>query len=98
MRGFAANTTSRGQLYVSAVELIQLGSSLPRNLGPFHVSEFDDRSPEEIEANEKTIWPLIYRIIALSDRRAYPTFEIMEETRNGPELQVAYFDEKPEWI
>jgi hypothetical protein len=95
---FVSNVTSGGQLYLTAVELIQLGSNAPRSLGPFHVSEFEDRSPEEIESNERTIWPLIHRIIALSDRRVYPTFEIMESTRVGPELQVTYFSERPEGI
>jgi hypothetical protein len=93
-----SNVTSGGQLYLTAVELIQLGSNAPRSLGPFHVSDFDDRSPEEIESNERTIWPIMYRIIALSDRREYPTFEIMELTRNGPVLKVTYFDERPEGI
>jgi hypothetical protein len=48
------------------------------------------KSAEDIEQENKFIWPLIYEVIALSDSDKYPSFKIDESTRNGPALYVTY--------
>jgi hypothetical protein len=83
------NMTSFGETFVPLVEVLKvasLGNEKVRNLYQVH----DWNRPEDVERNNKVIWPLIYEVIALSDSNKYPSFKIDEATRNGPVLYVTY--------
>ena len=83
------NTTSFGETFVPLVDVLKaasLGNEKVRNLYQVH----DWNRPEDVERDNKVVWPLIYEVIALSDSNKYPSFKIDEATRNGPVLYVTY--------
>jgi hypothetical protein len=83
------NMTSFGETFVPLVDVLKaasLGNEKVRNLYQVH----DWNRPEDVERDNKVVWPLIYEVIALSDSNKYPSFKIDEATRNGPVLYVTY--------
>jgi hypothetical protein len=87
------NLTSFGETFVPLVDVLKAasrGNEKIRSLYQVH----DWNRPEDVERNNKIIWPLIYEVIALSDSNKYPSFKIDESTRNGPVLHVTYKREK----
>ncbi|MFL6338413.1 MAG: hypothetical protein ACJ718_04775 [Nitrososphaeraceae archaeon] len=87
------NLTSFGETFVPLADVLKAasgGNEKVRNI--YQVEGW--KSPEDVEQDNKVIWPLIYEIIALSDSNKYPSFKIDESTRNGPALYVTYKREK----
>ncbi len=85
----AINLTSFGETFVPLVDVLKAaceGNAKVRGLYQVHHS---DRS-EDVERDNKVVWPLIYEIIAISDSGKYPSFKIDESTRDGPILYVTY--------
>ena len=83
------NMTSFGETVVPLVDVLKTasqGNQKVRSL--YQVREWN--KPEDVERDNKVIWPLIYEIIALSDSNKYPSFKIDESTRDGPVLYVTY--------
>ncbi len=83
------NLTSFGESFVPLVDVLRAasqGNEKIRNL--YQIDHFS--KPEDVERDNKVIWPLIYEVIALSDSNKYPSFKIDESTRNGPVLYVTY--------
>lgn len=93
LENITINLTSFGETFVPLVDVLKAASSgneKVRNLYQVH----DSNKAEDVERDNKVIWPLIYEIIALSDSNKYPSFKIDESTRNGPALYVTYKREK----
>jgi hypothetical protein len=87
------NMTSFGETFVPLVDVLKTasqGNQKVRSLYQIH----EWSKPEDVERDNKVIWPLIYEIIALSDSDKYPSFKIDESTRDGPALYVTYKREK----
>ena len=85
----AINLTAFGETFVPLVDVLKaasIGNEKVRNLYQVH----DWNRPEDVERDNKVVWPLIYEVIALSDSNKYPSFKIDEATRNGPVLYVTY--------
>jgi hypothetical protein len=83
------NLTSFGESFVPLVDVLKAASQGNEKIRSLY--QIDDwNKPEDIERDNKVIWPLIYEIIALSDSNKYPSFKIDESTRNGPVLYVTY--------
>ena len=83
------NMTSFGETFVPLVDVLKAasqGNQKVRSL--YQVHEWS--KPEDVERDNKFIWPLIYEVIALSDNNKYPSFKIDESTRDGPVLYVTY--------
>jgi hypothetical protein len=87
------NLTSFGETFVPLVDVLKAASRGNENVRSIY--QVDDwNRPEDVERDNKVIWPLIYEVIALSDSNKYPSFKIDESTRNGPVLYVTYRREK----
>jgi hypothetical protein len=85
----AINLTSFGASFVPLVDVLKAASQGNEKIRNLY--QIDDLAkPEDVEQDNKVIWPLIYEIIALSDSNKYPSFKIDENTRNGPVLYVTY--------
>src|ERR671921_1987912 len=83
------NMTSFGETFVPLVDVLKAASRGNENVRSIY--QVDDwKRPEDVERDNKVIWPLIYEVIALSDSNKYPSFKIDESTRNGPVLYVTY--------
>jgi hypothetical protein len=83
------NLTSFGETFVPLVDVLKAasrGNEKVRSL--YQVRDWN--RPEDVERDNKIIWPLIYEVISLSDSNKYPSFKIDESTRNGPVLYVTY--------
>jgi hypothetical protein len=87
------NLTSFGETFVPLVDVLKAASRGNEKVRSLY--QVDDwNKPEDVERDNKVIWPLIYEVIALSDSNKYPSFKIDESTRNGPVLYVTYRREK----
>jgi hypothetical protein len=87
------NLTTFGESFVPLVDVLKAASRGNEKVASlYHVDQWN--KPEDVERDNKVIWPLIYEIIALSDSNKYPSFKIDESTRNGPVLYVTYKREK----
>jgi hypothetical protein len=89
----AINMTSFGETFVPLVNLLKgasQGNQKVRSLYQVH----EESISEDVERDNKFIWPLIYEVIALNDSNKYPSFKIDESTRDGPVLYVTYKREK----
>jgi hypothetical protein len=87
------NMTSFGETFVPLVDVLKAasqGNQKVRSLYQVH----EGSKPEDVERDNKFIWPLIYEVIALNDSNKYPSFKIDESTRDGPVLYVTYKREK----
>ena len=83
------NMTSFGGTFVPLVDVLKAASSGNQKVRSlYQVREWS--KPEDVEQDNKVIWPLIYEIIALSDSNKYPSFKIDESTRDGPVLYVTF--------
>jgi hypothetical protein len=85
----AINMTSFGETFVPLVNVLKAasqGNQKVRSLYQVH----EESMPEDVERDNKFIWPLIYEVIALNDSNKYPSFKIDESTRDGPVLYVTY--------
>jgi hypothetical protein len=83
------NLTSFGETFVPLVDVLKAASRGNEKVRSLY--QVDDwNKPEDVERDNKVIWPLIYEVIALSDSNKYPSFKIDESTRNGPVLYVTY--------
>jgi len=83
------NLTSFGETFVPLIDVLKAASRGNENVRSIY--QVDDwNRPEDVERDNKVIWPLIYEVIALSDSNKYPSFKIDESTRNGPVLYVTY--------
>ena len=83
------NLTSFGESFVPFVDVLKAASQGNEKIRSLY--QIDDwNKPEDIERDNKVVWPLIYEIIALSDSNKFPSFKIDESTRNGPILYVTY--------
>ena len=83
------NLTSFGESFVPFVDVLKAASQGNEKIRSLY--QIDDwNKPEDIEQDNKVVWPLIYEIIALSDSNKFPSFKIDESTRNGPVLYVTY--------
>jgi hypothetical protein len=83
------NLTSFGESFVPLVDVLKAAcesNAKARNL--YGVHSCDD--PEDVERNNKAVWPVIHEIIAMSDSGKYPSFKIDESTRDGSVLYVTY--------
>ncbi len=87
------NLTSFGESFVPLVDVLKAASSGNEKVRNLYQVE-GGNAAEDIEQENKFIWPLIYEVIALSDSNKYPSFKIDESTRNGPALYVTYKREK----
>ncbi|MDQ3836656.1 MAG: hypothetical protein M3270_06955 [Thermoproteota archaeon] len=85
----AINLTSFGETFVPLADVLKKASSGNEKVRNIYQVE-NWKSPEDVEQENKVIWPLIYEIIALSDSNKYPSFKIDQSTRNGPALYVTY--------
>ena len=85
----AINLTSFGETFIPLVDVIKAASRGNEKIRSLYQVHDSDR-PEDVERNNKIIWPLIYEVIALSDSNKYPSFKIDESTRDGPVLHVTY--------
>jgi hypothetical protein len=83
------NLTSFGETFVPLVDVIKAASRGNEKVRSLYQIR-DWNRPEDVERDNKIIWPLIYEVIALSDSNKYPSFKIDESTRNGPVLYVTY--------
>jgi hypothetical protein len=83
------NLTSFGESFVPLVDVLKAASQGNEKIHSLYNVD-DSNKPEDIEQDNKLIWPLIYEIIALSDSNKYPSFKIDESTRDGPVLYVTY--------
>jgi hypothetical protein len=83
------NMTSFGETFVPLVDVLKAASQVNQKVRSlYQVHEWS--KPEDVERDNKVIWPLIYEVIALSDNNKYPSFKIDESTRDGPVLYVTY--------
>lgn len=83
------NLTSFGERFVPLVDVLKVASQGNEKIRSLY--QIDDlNKPEDVERDNKVIWPLIYEMIALSDSNKYPSFKINESTRDGPVLYVTY--------
>jgi hypothetical protein len=83
------NMTSFGETFVPLVEVLKAASRENQKVRSlYQVHQWS--KPEDVERDNKVIWPLIYEVIALSDSNKYPSFKIDESTRDGPVLCVTY--------
>jgi hypothetical protein len=83
------NMTSFGETFVPLVDVLKTASQRNQKVRSlYQMREWS--KPEDVERDNKAIWPLIYEIIALSDSNKYPSFKIEESTRDGPVLYVTY--------
>ncbi|MDQ4013311.1 MAG: hypothetical protein M3146_06255 [Thermoproteota archaeon] len=87
------NLTSFGETFVRLVDVIKAASRGNEKIRSLYQVR-DWNRPEDVERDNKFIWPLIYEVIALSDSNKYPSFKIDESTRNGAVLYVTYKREK----
>jgi hypothetical protein len=87
------NLTSFGETFVPLVDVIKAASRGNEKIRSLYQVR-DWNRPEDVERDNKFIWPLIYEVIALSDSNKYPSFKIDESTRNGAVLYVTYKREK----
>jgi len=85
----AINLTSFGETFVPLGDVLKAASSGNDKVHSLFQIE-ESKKPEDMERENKIIWPLIYEIIALSESNKYPSFKIDETTRNGPVLFVTY--------
>lgn len=83
------NLTSFGETFVPLVDVIKAASNGNEKIRSLYQVR-DWNRPEDVERDNKVIWPLIYEVISLSDSNKYPSFKIDESTRNGPVLYVTY--------
>ena len=85
----AINVTSFGETFVPLVDVLKAASQGNEKIRSLY--QIDDwNKPEDVEQNNKIVWPLIYEVIALSDSNKFPSFKIDESTRDGPVLYVTY--------
>jgi hypothetical protein len=85
----AINLTSFGESFVPLVDVLKAacgGNAKVHSLYQIH----DWNRPEDVERDNKAVWPLIHEIIAMSDSDKYPSFKIDESTRDGPVLYITY--------
>ena len=83
------NLTSFGETFVPLVDVIKAASNGNEKIRSVYQVR-DWNRPEDVERDNKVIWPLIYEVISLSDSNKYPSFKIDESTRNEPVLYVTY--------
>jgi hypothetical protein len=83
------NLTSFGETFVALVDVLKAACEGNAKVSRLYQVHGSDR-PEDVERDNKAIWPLIYEIIAMSDSGKYPSFKIDESTRDGPILYVTY--------
>jgi hypothetical protein len=83
------NMTSFGETFVPLVDVLKAASRGNQKVRSLYQIQ-ESSKPEDVERDNKVIWPLIYEIIALSDSNKYPSFKIDESTRDGPVLYVTY--------
>ncbi len=83
------NLTSFGESFVPLVDVLKAASQGNEKIRSLYQIG-DSNNPEDVERDNKIIWPIIYEIIALSDSNKYPSFKIDESTRNAPVLYVTY--------
>lgn len=85
----AINLTSFGESFVPLVDVLKAASQGNEKIRSLY--QIDDwNKSEDVEQNNKIVWPLIYEVIALSDSNKFPSFKIDESTRDGPVLYVTY--------
>ncbi len=83
------NMTSFGETFVPLVDVLKAASQENQKVRSlYQVHQWS--KPEDVERDNKVIWPLIYEVIALSDSNKYPSFKIDESTKDGPVLYVTY--------
>ena len=85
----AINLTSFGESFVPLVDVLKAASQGNEKIRSLYQIDDLDK-PEDVEQDNKIVWPLIYEVIALSDSNKFPSFKIDESTRDGPVLYVTY--------